>query len=133
MNKQLKTTIKEEDGHKMFEIEAEDVDRQYLPTKEKGRAAVTGYYKSDGNMHTFKFDPYFNILSPQQVRVNARVWGKVRVSINFYNETQGHGGPSLSQEGGVASLDPGYWRAYITGSIESYPNASGIEYTINYT
>lgn len=133
MNKQLKTTIKEEDGHKMFEIVAEDVDRQYLPTTDKGRAAVTGYWKSDGNMHDSKFNPYFNIESPQGVRVSARVWGKVSVSIEFFNVTQNHGGPSLSQEGGVASLDPGYWYAYTTGSIESYPNASGIEYTINYT
>jgi len=47
--------------------------------------------------------------------------------------TQNHGGPTLSQEGGVASLDPGYWYAYVTGSIVSYPTPSGIENTINYT
>jgi hypothetical protein len=133
MNKQLKTTIKEEDGHKMFEIVAEDVDRQYLPTKEKDRAAVTGYYKSDGHNNVFRFDPNLNILTPQEVQVNTRVWGKITPSIHFFNVTQNHHGPTLPQEGGVASLDPGYWEVDARGSIETYPTPSGIEYTITYT
>lgn len=132
MSKKEKMIIKEEDGARLVEIIEEDVEKEFLPVRDGERQSVTGYWRSDGNGHHEKFVPYFNVTSPQQVEVRTKCWGKISISINFYNVTTGHGGPTLPQSGGKASLDPGYWKMYLTGWITSYPTKSGIEYTVIY-
>ncbi len=133
MNKQLKTTIKEEGDQRILEITEEEVGREFLPTVKEGRAAVTGFCRSDGNKNTFKFEPFFTINEAQEVQVTTRTWGKISVSIYFFNETQNLEGPTLPQAGGSANLNPGFWHAYTLGSMEIYPTPSGIEYRIDYT
>jgi hypothetical protein len=133
MSKKVKILIKEEGEERVMELLEEDVEKEFEPTLDAERKSVTGFYRTDGNGHSEKLEPYFNILVPQQVQVKTRYWGKVDLTINFYNVTQKHGGPKLSKNGGTASLDPGYWEMYFLGSITSYPTASGLESTVVFT
>ncbi len=133
MSKKVKILIKEEGEERVIELLEEDVEKEFEPILDAERKSVSGYYKTDGKGHSEKLEPYFNILAPQQVEVKTRWWGKVNLTINFYNITQKHGGPRLSKEGGVVSLDPGYWEMYFLGSITSYPTPSGLESTVVFT
>jgi hypothetical protein len=133
MSKKVKIFIKEEGEERIMELLEEDVEKEFEPILDAERKSVLGYYKTDGNGHSEKLEPYFNIVTPQQVEVKTRWWGKVSLSINFFNVTLNHGGPTLHKEGGVASLDAGYWQMYYLGSITSYPTASGLESTVVFT
>jgi len=133
MSKKVKIFIKEEGEEQVIELLEEDVGKEFEPVLDAETKGVVGYYETDGKGHSEKFEPYFNILVPQQVEVKTRWWGKVNLSINFFNVTKNHGGPTLSKEGGVASLDAGYWRLYFLGSITTYPTASGLRSNVAFT
>jgi hypothetical protein len=133
MSKKIKMFIKEEGEERVMELLEEDVEKEFEPTLDAETKGVSGYYKTDGHGHSEKFEPYFNVLTPQQIEIRTRWWGKVNLSIHFFNVTANHGGPSLSKEGGVVSLDAGYWRMYFLGSITSYPTASGLISNVVFT
>ena len=128
--KNLVTTIDDDGSVKISESE---VRPEALEEPAGERQSVTGYWRCtkpkclSSESHT----PYFNITSPQHVKVRTEVRGSVSVTINFYNVTGNHGGPSLPQTGGDADLAPGYWKMYFTGSLNSgYPR--GIKASVTY-
>ncbi len=97
--------------------------------KELDFGVISGYWKSDGQGHTSKVEPFFYLSHAATVNVTASTYGSISVSLNLYNVTGGHAGPSFPQTGGSASLGPGQWRLYFTGSISTMKK-SGIEVSV---
>lgn len=91
---------------------------------------VSGYWKSDGQGHTSKVEPFFYLTHASLVKVTARTFGSISVRLNLHNVTGGHSGPSFPQTGGSASLGPGQWRLYFTGSISTMKK-SGVEVNVS--
>jgi len=114
-----------------IEITEEELDKELQPTARADRKTVTSYWELKSTGHSEQFIAHFNILTPQQVKVTTRIRGKVNVSLHFFNITQNHAGPTLTQKGGTAGLDPGYWKLYFTGSIGG--GAASIYATVSYT
>jgi hypothetical protein len=93
---------------------------------------VSGYWRSDGQGHSEQLKPYFYLSSGGRVTVTTRTYGSISVTLNFFNVSANHGGPSLPEEGGTTSLGPGQWRMYFTGWIETYKKESGILVNVGY-
>jgi hypothetical protein len=90
---------------------------------------VKGYWKHDGHGHVEQLEPYFYLTSSSIVEVSTRVYGAISVTLNLFNVSANHGGPSFPQTGGSASLGPGQWRLYFLGSL---PGNSGIEVSVQF-
>ena len=128
--KTIVTSVTEEGVIEMTETE---MRTEMAMEAETERQSVTGYWRctkpkcqaSEG--HT----PYFNITKPQHVRVRTQIQGQISVSIQFYNVSGHHGGPSLPQSGGEVDLAPGYWKMYFLGSLNS-GHPRGIEARVFY-
>jgi len=92
---------------------------------------VGGYWKCEKQGHAIQLEPYFYMPAGGMVKVTTKVTGPIRVSINFFNDTMNHGGPRLPKEGGTASIGPGQWHIYFTGSFTPIKN-HGIDISVRF-
>jgi len=121
MNAKTKIDLKDEGIIEIAEELLEDEVVDY--------GIVSGYWRSDGQGHAEKLEPYFYLSLGGGVKVTTRTYGSISVTLNFFNVSANHGGPSLPQEGGTTSLGPGQWRLYFTGWIATLKK-SGIEVSV---
>lgn len=105
--------VKEEDGSiKIVEEEVEEPK----PT-EGGRQTAVSYYKRDSKGNSEKVEAYFNVSTPQRVKVTVTCKGDVHLSTHLYCAS-GSGGPDFPIcKSGESDLYPGYWRMYFLGWI----------------